>query len=280
MIRIYFTPNWGISAPQMLDYFKRQTPDCAGKWEDMVAVGSQEDADYVIVQDGSTESIKDIRKVIFFGREPRHVKLHDWSKENCHRSYHHEFGNCWLPVTWWVGASYNELKNNSFEKSKNFSIIDSGKRSLQGHINRVNLIESYLAKYRSSVDLLGKMSDKVLPPRDKILGLQDYRYTLSVENGSTDFYFSEKITDAILCDTMPIYWGCKKIDKFLPTGSYHLIDIYDKHAIDKIYEIINSDYREQNLDALKEAKELILDKYNIWPTIKSSVFDSKKNLIS
>jgi hypothetical protein len=263
----------------MLDYFKRQTPGYSGTWENITAVSSQNDADYIIVQDGSTESIKDIKKVIFFGREPRHVKLHDWSKENCYRSYHHEFGNCWLPVTWWVGASYDELKNTTFEKSKNFSIIDSGKKSLPGHRDRVSLIDSYLAKYRGSVDLLGKISDKVLPPRDKKQGLVDYRYTLAIENGSTDFYFSEKITDAIICDTMPIYWGCKKIKSFLPEGSYHLVDIYDKHAIDKIHEIINSDYREHNISALREAKELILDKYNIWPTIKASTLNNKNNLI-
>lgn len=279
MIKIYFTSNWGISSDQILDYFKRQTPNSDGRWNNVVAVKSQIDADYIIVQDGSTEPITNMKKVIFFGREPAHVKLHNWNSKGCYKSYHHELGTCWLPVTWWVGLSYNELKNTIYEKSKNFSIIDSGKASLDGHRNRLNIVNSYISKYRSSVDLYGRISGNILPPRDKSLGLLDYRYNLAIENGSTDFYFSEKITDAILCDTMPIYWGCKKISRFLPKGSYYPIDIYDKNAVDKIHEIINSDYREQNLGPLKEAKQLILDKYNIWPTIKSSIQDSKNNLI-
>jgi hypothetical protein len=279
MIKIYFAPNWGISSSEMLNYFKRQTYKNDGIWENIIAVSSQFDADYIIVQDGSTEKIENINKVIFFGREPKHVKLYDWSDKNCYKFYHHEFGTCWLPVTWWVDLSYDKLKKNVFNKSKKFSIIDSGKSSLQGHQNRLNLINNYLLKYKNSADLYGWINDKPLPPRDKSLGLIDYKYTLAIENGSTDFYFSEKITDSIICETMPIYWGCKKIDKFLPKGSYYQIDIYDNVVIDKIYEVINSDYREQNLKSLIEAKELILDKYNIWPTIRSSISDNKNNLI-
>ena len=277
--KIYITSNWGLDHEKFMNYLKKQTPGNKGVWDNIELTYKMEDADFIVVQDDSDQGIIDFKKVIFFGREPKHVKLHNWNRKDCYKSYHHELGTCWLPVTWWVGLSYNELKNTIYEKSKNFSIIDSGKGSLDGHRNRLNIVNSYISKYRSSVDLYGRISDNILPPRDKSLGLLDYRYNLAIENGSTDFYFSEKITDAILCDTMPIYWGCKKISHFLPKGSYHLIDIYDKHAVDKIHEIINSDYREQNLGPLKEAKHLILDKYNIWPTIKLSIEDKNNNLI-
>jgi hypothetical protein len=38
-------------------------------------------------------------------------------------------------------------------------------------------------------------------------------------------------------------------------------------AVDKIIEISNSDLWENSLDKISEARELILDKYNLWPSI-------------
>ena len=70
---------------------------------------------------------------------------------------------------------------------------------------------------------------------------------------------------------MPIYWGCENIDKFLPEGSYISIDVDDPTAIDKIIEISNSDLWENSLDKIGEARELILDKYNLWSTISMGI---------
>jgi len=110
-----------------------------------------------------------------------------------------------------------------------------------------------------------------LPPKDKKEGLLPYKYSLGIENGSLPYYFTEKIADPLLCWSMPIYWGCKNIHKFLPEGSYVNIDVDDPHVVDKIIEIIKSDLREQNIDKIKEARELILERYNIWETVYLSI---------
>jgi hypothetical protein len=69
---------------------------------------------------------------------------------------------------------------------------------------------------------------------------------------------------------MPIYWGCKNIDKFLPKGSYINIDINKPGIEDEIIEISKSRLFEENIDYIAEARDLILNKYNLWPTIKKS----------
>ena len=92
------------------------------------------------------------------------------------------------------------------------------------------------------------------------------------------FYFTEKIIDPLLCWSMPIYWGCKNIDKFLPEGSYINIDVDDPRAIDKIIEISNSDLWENSLDKISEARELILDKYNLWSSIELGI--KNENIIN
>lgn len=279
--KIYFAGAWGYPSEKLTNIFKRQTINNSGVWENIECVSNKEIADYILIQDQTDEKIiktnpKYKSKVIFFGREPRHIGKLEWS--NCYKVFHHEKGNSWMPQTWWVNLPFDELKKGKIpEKNKNLSVIDSGKRMVVGHNKRLRVINQLINKHPNKIDIYGKITmgkknnnvfKKPLPDRAKEDGLLDYRYNLACENGRTDFYFSEKIVDALLCWCMPIYWGCKNIDKFLPEGSYINIDLDDKNVVEKIIEISESNYREDNIEKIREARDLILNKYNIWPTIK------------
>ena len=69
--------------------------------------------------------------------------------------------------------------------------------------------------------------------------------------------------------------GCKKIDRFLPKGSYINFDINESNVEDKIIEISKSSYAEDNIDNLIKARKLIMNKYNIWPTIEMAIKKEK-----
>jgi hypothetical protein len=114
------------------------------------------------------------------------------------------------------------------------------------------------------------------PLEDKWDGLAPYRYSFAFENTSEKNYFTEKIADPILAGCMPIYWGCPNIDEFFPENSYIWLDITEKDAVDRAFEVVNSDFRERNLQALREAKELILDEYQFFPTIKKIIDENTK----
>ena len=47
---------------------------------------------------------------------------------------------------------------------------------------------------------------------------ENYLFHISIENFQTNAYFSEKINNALLCGTTPIYWGCKKILQMFPAN--------------------------------------------------------------
>lgn len=272
MIKISFAGNWKMSSKDLLNLYSRQTPNNSGVWNDIVGTICHNDADFIVVQD-ETHDIIDNSKVIFFGKEPKHVKLFSWNKK-CYAKFHHNDLNTWMPQTWQVGISYNDLLTNKFEKNKNISVIDTGKLSLIGHKNRVNFIKKL--KNDIDIDIYGKLNNKILPEKDKKNGLINYKYYLSIENGKTDFYFSEKFVDALLCWCVPFYWGCSKINEFFPEKSYVNINIYDyKKSLFKIKDTINSNYIEENLNAISEARHLILNKYNIWPTIEMAVKNKK-----
>lgn len=275
--KIYFA-DYFLPAKQMKELFSTQVPQSVASWKNLIAVNTQDEADYIIVQD-KTNEIVDEAKVIFFGREPKHVPggYRDWSDRKCFSKYHHELGTSWLPQTWWIKREYDDLITLYPEKTKNISIIDSGKTLTEYHSFRVNLINTILSNYENKVDCYGSINGNTLPTRDKINGLLNYKYNLAIENGRTDYYFSEKFCDPILCLTMPIYSGCVQIDKFFPKGSYIEIDHSksNNYNAQKIIEISESSYRDDNFQNLLEARDLILKKYNIWNTVFLAINEGK-----
>lgn len=53
----------------------------------------------------------------------------------------------------------------------------------------------------------------------KITGLADYAFSIAMENVQSDYYFSEKLIDCFLAETIPIYWGCPSMGEFFdPKG--------------------------------------------------------------
>jgi len=282
--KIIFAPTWGLSTNDLLNIYNKQTPKKDGVWNQLVGTDNISEADYIIVQDDTTENV-DLNKVIFFGTEPNHVLSKNVSLKwrNSFRFFHHEFQNAWLPYQWWVDMDF-DLDHTQVPKDKKFSIIDSGKTAYAGHVKRLQFINDFINKYPNEAEIWGTVCGKYsntppfrteLPHRVKNDGLLPYRYTLSIENGVTDTYFSEKFNDAILCYTMPIYYGCRNMHKFFPEGSYVHIDIDDPNAMDRVVDIVNSDIREQNMDKIIEARNLLLYKYNIWPTIDLAINEGK-----
>ena len=94
-----------------------------------------------------------------------------------------------------------------FPKSKLVSAISSTKAFLPGHRKRLEFISSV----RDKVDLYGR-GIKEIP--SKLDALQDYMFSIAIENAFDYTYFTEKITDCFLTGTVPIYHGCFNIGDY------------------------------------------------------------------
>ncbi|MDM4018464.1 glycosyltransferase family 10 [Roseiconus lacunae] len=67
-----------------------------------------------------------------------------------------------------------------------------------------------------AIDCFGK---GIHPITSKDEALRDYRFSVAMENTASDLYFSEKLIDCFLSETVPIYFGCPSIDLlFDPRG--------------------------------------------------------------
>ncbi|SLN22452.1 glycosyltransferase family 10 domain-containing protein [Ruegeria meonggei] len=102
----------------------------------------------------------------------------------------------------------------SVEKTKSCSLIASAKRNLKGHQLRHSVI-NWVRDSGADVEIMGR---GYTPFERKSDGLAPYRFSVVIENVRERNYFSEKLTDTILCATVPIYWGCPNISDFFDTS--------------------------------------------------------------
>jgi hypothetical protein len=172
-------------------------------------------------------------------------------------------------VPWHVGKSYDELVSISCPlKEKKMSIIVSNLSVFDGHKKRLSFLE-LLRKSEINLDIFGKGINFIDSKWD---GLAKYKYSIVIENSSTENYWTEKIADCFLSWTVPIYYGCPNIAKYFPEKSFILIDINDPDmSICKIKEIIENDVWSDRFEDLNTARELVLNKYQFFPQIVSII---------
>jgi hypothetical protein len=163
-------------------------------------------------------------------------------------------GGCWIAPEDW----------NVHPKTRNLSIIASGKRDMPGQKLRHVIIRKHGAAFDA---VLGRGYREIA---QKIEGLRDYRYSLAVENCRQNFYFSEKIVDCFLTGTVPIYWGCPSIGVFFDREG--IIAFQHPSDLGLILEQIGPEDYESRLPAIRRnlelAKRYVYPEAHVWENIR------------
>jgi len=114
-----------------------------------------------------------------------------------------------------------------YEKSKIISFITSNKNFTQGHKTRLEWVQ----KIGNQVDLYGRGFNEIANKED---GLCDYMFSVVIENGVYESYYTEKILDCFATGTIPVYLGSPDIGNFFnQDGIIQLTDEFD--VSDEIY---------------------------------------------
>lgn len=113
------------------------------------------------------------------------------------------FGTTWVPT----------VLDHRSAKTRRVSLIASTLRKMPGHRLRHRLAD-WATETGQDIDLLGYAFKRL---ERKAHGLIPYRFSLVIENSRTPGYFTEKLLDALYCDTVPIYWGAPDIGKYFDT---------------------------------------------------------------
>ncbi len=113
---------------------------------------------------------------------------------------------------------------------------------------------------------------------NKADAIDSYRYHLVIENHSSPHHWTEKLADAFLGYSLPIYFGCTNLNEYFPEESYVWIDIrnYDS-AKSQIRSLIASDAYEKRLPAIIEARRLVMEKYATFPQLAEMIAERNSN---
>lgn len=285
--------KWKKRTEEVLsEHHKKLTPLNSGKWGNVI-ISSKRGKPHNIIYEYTFEDESfggpgiDKKNSTVFGYEPYWVRRYP---NSCfEKNLHFNNEKCWMPQDWtmWINKSYDELLKLKPKKSKNLSIILSQKTDKKAHKLRHKLVSEIESKSPESLDIWGNYCEGKSGKQYKgecrgaqvyssdfetgqEPGIEPYRYYIATENGMLSSYFSEKICIPYLFLTMPFYWGCPSIDRFFPKESYIKIDIEKKGEAERIIELSKSNIREENIDYLMEAKDLVMNKYNAMATINMS----------
>jgi|688.fasta_scaffold199255_2 hypothetical protein len=166
-------------------------------------------------------------------------------------------------LPWHINKSYDfltRLNANDLIKYNKIGWITSNQRSTRGHIKRMQFLENI--KDIDEVDIRGR---GFKPITDKWELLSACKYGIAYENYNSPYYWTEKIVDCYLSYAMPVYIGSKSISNFFPPESYIQINPESDDIIDQIKEIIASAKWDKNMEAISYARNLILNKYQLFP---------------
>ena len=178
--------------------------------------------------------------------------------------------NTQTSLPWHINKSYDELISLacSAVKKDEVSWITSSLQTRPGHLLRLSFID-FLHARKFPFHLYGRGFQ---PIEDKFDGIHPFKYSIAVENFSCPDYWTEKIADCFLSWTMPIYFGCSNITDYFPAESMIMVDLNKpEEALRIIEEAGATDRWSNSLEHIQKARELVLNKYQFFPSIAEKI---------
>ena len=154
------------------------------------------------------------------------------------------------------------------DKTKLASFVSSNKRFCKGH-NIRHQVYFTIKNNEVDIDTFGSITGNLFGYRhgchveenpdkrwhDKSEALNDYMFSIVIENDKYDDYFTEKITDCFATGTIPVYYGCPNIGKYFNTdGIVILSDGFDLNSLTSELYYSKMDALEDNFNRVKEMK--------------------------
>ena len=167
-------------------------------------------------------------------------------------------GGSWVP----------QWQETDMTKHAMCSLIASKKKKQPGHKLRHELVR-WSRETGQDVDVMGR---GYKPFTEKSEGLASFRYSIVIENTREKGYFTEKLIDALLCNTVPIYWGCPNIADFFDTKA--LVVCEDMADIQRaIKNMSESDYAFR-LPALTAARDVAVGYMDFYERAAKTLLES------
>lgn len=134
-----------------------------------------------------------------------------------------------------------------YEKTKMISMISSNKSMTEGQRLRLQWVEMI----GDQVDMYGRGFNEIA---NKEEGLCDYMFSVVIENGFYESYFTEKIMDCFATGTIPVYMGSPDIGKYFNKDG--IIDLSEEFDVSEEIYFSKLDAIQDNLERVKQYEVL------------------------
>lgn len=149
---------------------------------------------------------------------------------------------CWVP----------EQSRKIHDKSKKISFIFSDKMGTYGHSFRHQVFN----RFKDKLDCFGR---GVKPIATKDLALNDYMFSICIENSYVENYFTEKLIDCFMTGTVPIYCGCTNVSDFFNKNG--IITFNTIQELDHILNCIDGNMYNNMKSAIEENFNITKNEY-------------------
>ncbi len=173
---------------------------------------------------------------------------------------------------WMSGHKLEEaFSEPDYPKSKLISTVCSAKQMNHTAHGARYCMTKYLADNLDDLDWFG-WGVKDLPKGKKYLALNDYKYHIASENYIHSQHWTDKITDPLLALCLTFYAGDPDLGKVLPPESFIPIPLDNpQEALRIIRAAIENNEYEKRLPAIREARHLLLTKYNFFNQVTAVI---------
>ncbi|MDP1923547.1 MAG: glycosyltransferase family 10 [Thiobacillus sp.] len=145
-------------------------------------------------------------------------------------------------------------------KENRIAIVCSNASKTEGQRQRLALLDSL--KHRLG-DRLVHFGRGFEPINDKMDAILPYRFQLVLENCVQANYWTEKLADAYLGWSYPVYLGCPNVGDYLPGDALLSINDLDVDTVAaRIADLLDQPLSTARQTALAEARNRVLNVYN------------------
>lgn len=259
---------------------KRQTPEQSFKWGNITFTEDDVDeCDFLVILDypKTDVSVKvNPNNILHLCLEPANEvsKYRQYANKKVSVIYNqiNQGGKYVLAqpaLPWHLDKDYDyfkQLQPEDLKKEDKIVWVTSSQRTSIQHNKRMDFLESI--SDLPFVHLFGRGIKEVDSKWDV---MKTSKYTIAYENFKNDYYWTEKISDCFLSYNVPLYFGCNRINDYFPSEAIIQIDPKDKHIKQFLKETVTSKAYETRLEAIKEARELVLERYQIFPFLSQKI---------
>lgn len=255
-------------------------------WGDLYLCSPQEKPDFYAVVNFTSESVEPSKTLLFQSEWDGFIER--FAPKEWRQPHEKLLANFRIPydhtlVGWGISLGPRKLLSSQPKKNKIISAVISNKNELDLQKKRLDFTLNFLTRlscfehFGQVHEGPGAMSEKVIPEKGfrggylkrKEEGLLSYRYTFASENSRTRNYITEKLMDAILCESLCFYDGCPNAEDFIDPKAFIRLNLDDpERSFEIVRSALESNEWQKRLEIIRREKKRILNHYHILARVE------------